>query len=44
MNYEMPCNPVPAADIPGFNFYPAGRRFMGKVPSAVYAVFIDVWL
>ena len=30
MNYEMPCNPVSAADIPGLNFYPAGRRFVGK--------------
>ena len=28
MNHEMPCNPVPAADIPGFNFYPAGGRVM----------------
>ena len=43
MNHEMPCNPVPAAVFPGFNFYPAGRRFMRKVASAV-SVFIDLWL
>ena len=44
MNHEMLCNPVLAADIPGFNFYPAGRRFNRKVPSPVYPVFIDLWL
>jgi hypothetical protein len=28
MNYETLCNPVPVADIPGFNFDPAVPRFM----------------
>ncbi len=35
MNHEMLCNPVFAADIPGFNFCPAGERFSETIPSAV---------
>ena len=44
MNHEWLCNPVPAADIPGFNFDPAVSGSCETIPSAVYPVFIDLWL
>ena len=45
MSHEMLCNRVFAADIPGFNFCPAGEAFQSKQFLASFNhVFIDLWL
>ena len=44
MNYEMPCNPVPAVDIPDSISTQPVSVSCETVPSAAYPVFIDLWL